>query len=280
MIQQNTEEWLKLRQNYLGASDAPIIMNVSPWKSRYSLWEEKLGLRESQQTNAAMQRGHELEPIARSFFEELTGNKVEPRVVFHEEHKYMMASLDGISQDGSVAVEIKCPGKKSHELARQGIIPDVYYPQLQHQLAILGLNRLHYFSYFSEDDFILLECERDDAYIENLIAEEGAFWQLVKNFEAPEMGEKDFITREDEEWKIRVDSWRTAKEGLDFWKEQEQEARKALIDIAGGQSTKGFDVKVQRVTRKGSVDYSLVPELQGIDIDKYRKGSIQTWRIS
>lgn len=40
---QNTQEWEKFRLQKIGASDAPIIMGVSPWKTPFQLWLEKTG---------------------------------------------------------------------------------------------------------------------------------------------------------------------------------------------------------------------------------------------
>ena len=39
---QQSEEWLEFRRSRIGASDAPIIMGVSPWKTHYKLWVEKI----------------------------------------------------------------------------------------------------------------------------------------------------------------------------------------------------------------------------------------------
>lgn len=41
----NTEEWLKEREKHLQASDAASILEVSPWKSKTQLWDEKKGLK-------------------------------------------------------------------------------------------------------------------------------------------------------------------------------------------------------------------------------------------
>ena len=42
---QGTSEWLENRKNHIGASDAPVVMGVSPWDTPYKLWENKLGRR-------------------------------------------------------------------------------------------------------------------------------------------------------------------------------------------------------------------------------------------
>ncbi len=38
---QNTPEWHAFRRKRIGASDAPVIMGISPWKTPYQLWIEK-----------------------------------------------------------------------------------------------------------------------------------------------------------------------------------------------------------------------------------------------
>lgn len=279
MIQQNTPEWLEMRRNYIGASDAPIIMGVSPWKTEHQLWEEKLGLRESQYTNAAMQRGHEFEPIALAAYNAYTGKNASPQVVFHEERKYMMASLDGLSQDGSTVLEIKCPGKKDHDIAASGKVPEKYYPQLQHQLATIQLNIVHYFSYLN-GEFHLVEVPRDDEYIEKLFCREEAFWKKVQKWEEPALTDRDYVQREDSDWTMKVHEWEKAKIVLQKAKVREEDIKKELIKMANGHSTCGAGVKLQKIIRKGSVDYNKIPELKGIDLDKYRKESFQMWRLS
>jgi putative phage-type endonuclease len=279
MIQQNTQEWMDLRKNHIGASDAPIIMGQSPWKTSFALWEEKLGLRPSPKMNAAMMRGHKLEPIARQAYNDYTGNAAEAEVVFHPERKWMMASLDGISLDRSIIVEIKCPGKKDHDEAKAGRIPDKYYAQLQHQLATISLNLLHYFSY-KDGEFHLIEVERDEEFIQKLYSEERDFWNKLQNFEPPTLEKRDFIQKEDENWITLAQQWVNANQELNDLKEKEKQYRQMLIDSCCNQNCHGGGVKVQKVIRKGSVDYKSVPELEGINLEKYRKANVETWRLS
>lgn len=279
MIQQNTEEWLELRKSKIGASDAPVILGVSPWKSPYQLWQEKLGLSNDHQMNSSMKRGHDLEPVALEKYNETVGYKLSPTVVFHPKIEWMMASLDGLSEDRKIAVEIKCPGKEDHFIASQGRIPDKYFPQLQHQLAVIGLPMIHYFS-FSDENFHLVEVHRDEKYIEHLISEEGAFWNKVQNFECPELTERDFVERNDNNWSYIANQWRKAHERLKKAEHEESLLRQNLISLAEGQSCLGAGIKVQKIIRKGSVDYKSIPELKGVDLDKYRKGVSESWRIT
>ena len=193
MIPQNqrSPEWRKWRQTKIGASDASSIMGVNAFKSIGGLLDEKLGLRPPEEENAAMARGNALEDEARDTFEALTGHTVFAQVCPHPFHPWMIASLDGLSIEKDVAVEIKCPGiSQAEKTYRKKEIPVHYIPQLQHQLAVTGLKEIYYFSYFPSIDggadwSILLKLERDDKYIEQLIAREEKFHTiLMKSIEA------------------------------------------------------------------------------------------------
>lgn len=278
-MEQNTPEWLEMRKSCIGASDAPIIMGDSPWKTALVLWEEKLGLREPPQMNAAMQRGHDLEPVARQVYNDLTGNCAEPEVVFHPEHKWMMASLDGISLDRTVVLEIKCPGEADHETAKSGLIPEKYFAQLQHQLATIGLNQLHYFSY-RDGDYCLIEVERDEKFIKKMITKEKAFYKCMQDFEPPALSERDFEEKTDAPSVKASERWKKAQEVLSQAKEEEALAREALIAVSEDRNCIISGVKVQKIVSKGSVDYKEIPELKGVDLEKYRKSPRTSWRVT
>lgn len=184
-IVQGTDEWLKLRQDKIGASDAAIIMNMSPWKTPKALWEEKVGLRKPSESSWFMQRGIELEKDARELYISAQKIFVEPKVKFHPTIDWMIASLDGIDNEETTIVEIKCPGRKDHELAKEGKIPEKYYPQLQHQMVVCSLPEAHYFSYDGQSG-ILLTIKRDDLFIERMMEEEERFWYCMRDFTPPD----------------------------------------------------------------------------------------------
>ncbi len=187
-LEQGSPEWVEMRKNYIGASDAPIIMGVSPWMTPLQLWEQKLGFFEVKE-NFAMKRGKYLEQEARKEFEEETGLIVFPDVVLHTTYAWMMASLDGIDIERKNIVEIKCPGKKDHILALLGEIPEKYYPQLQHQMEVCNLKSIFYFSYSpSAKDMkktALLEVAKDEKYIDLLIKKESEFYDCMVSLTMP-----------------------------------------------------------------------------------------------
>lgn len=277
---ENREEWLKLRKNYLGASDAPVVFGVSPWKTPFQLWQEKLGMRVDEADNAGTDYGRTNEEPARIAYEKYTGNLMLPQMVFHPTKKFMMATLDGLSPNGDIAVEIKCPKESDHELAKAGKVPEHYIPQLQHQLACLNINQLHYFSY-RDGEGVIVEVEKDNAYINTLYAEEGRFWQQVLDLEPPELTNRDYESFElSEEWKDAATQWAVVSKQLKAIEEKEKQYRNLLIKMAGENSAFGHGVKLTKIVRKGNVDYKAIPELKGINLDPYRKDPVESWRLS
>jgi putative phage-type endonuclease len=182
-FEQNTHEWLSWRRQGIGASDAPVIMGQSPWQKAPELLRLKTGQMEERPANGAMQRGKNLEPLARRAYASHTGIEVEPVCVQSLAYPWMRASLDGLSADGRRVVEIKCPGEKDHQLADAGQVPEKYYAQLQHILAVTGLAEIHYWS-FRFGRPLLLEVNRDDSFVSALIEKESAFWSQVCAFSA------------------------------------------------------------------------------------------------
>jgi putative phage-type endonuclease len=177
-FEQSTEEWLAWRRGGIGASDAPVVMGLSPWQTEGELLRLKTGQRAERPANDAMQRGKRLEPVARLAYVNHTGIDVEPVCVQSRRHPWMRASLDGLSADGRHVVEIKCPGEKDHRLAASGSVPEKYYPQLQHILAVIGLEEIYYWS-FRLDHTVRLKVERDEPFIAALTEKEVAFWARV-----------------------------------------------------------------------------------------------------
>ncbi len=277
-FEQGSREWLEMRKRYLGASDCPVVMKLDPWRSPHDLFEEKLGLIKSVE-NAAMRRGKELEPYAREEFEKVTGIKMTPQVLFHPEVKYMMASMDGVSEDGKTAVEIKVPGEATYKLAMAGKVPEHYNAQLQHQMAVAGLQSIFYFC-FDGSTGIVLEIERNNDYIDTIYREEAEFWNRLQNFDPPPLTNRDFTEMDSLEWKQTAFEYANMKSLREKYEKEEEALKQRLIDQAGGKSVRGGGVQVTRYMRKGNVDYSSIDVLQGLDLDAYRKKPTESWRIT
>lgn len=278
-LEQRSCEWLDFRKKHIGASEAPIIMKESPWKTPRQLMMEKWDMGGRSFTSRAMQRGIDLEPKARAIYMDMVGIEVEPLVVKSLDHPFMIASYDGISADRSKLVEIKCPGEEDHYLAKAGEIPRKYYYQLLQQMIVVGANEVDYFSYRGNDDVALVTMHLDEKEMKRLIKEEERFWECWKNLEEPDLMAADFIQKDDPMWALAASEYIEAKKTLKEVEDLEQRARKHLIELSGGVSSEGAGLRIHKQMRKGLVDYSTVPELKGINLDKYRKPAVESWRF-
>jgi putative phage-type endonuclease len=184
MPEQGSDEWHNLRRSKITATDSICIMGLSPWTTIQELWEEKMQIRPPKKINSAMQRGMILEPKARKLFEEKTGLLMVPDVRIHEQEQWLLASLDGISMDGKEILEIKCTNKKNHALAKTGQIPEYYYPQVQHQIFVCGVDRCHYCS-FDGTDIVVVLVYRDNNFIASMIKKEYAFYNCMITLKEP-----------------------------------------------------------------------------------------------
>lgn len=119
-VEQKTPEWFALRTEYpLTASEAQAIGNQG--KGLETLVWEKLAEKYSvgdkdKYTNKDLERGIELEPLARDMYELQTGNKV-ATLGFVTNHK--ISKVGGVSPDGKIIeqnglIEIKCFEDKKH----------------------------------------------------------------------------------------------------------------------------------------------------------------------
>lgn len=182
-VKSGTESWLSFRRMHICASDCSSIMQCNPYKSILNLYEEKI-FKFEQEDNHFMKRGRDLEPLALECFEQETGLTLFPVVVKHDEIEWMASSLDGLTINRDVLVEIKCNGKTNHELALKGKIPKHYRAQIQHQLCCTGLDYAFYFS-FDGSKGKILEVKRDQDFIDEMIEKEFEFWNCLKNLTPP-----------------------------------------------------------------------------------------------
>jgi putative phage-type endonuclease len=124
---QGSPEWHEHRQHHRNASETPAVLGLSPWTTPYQLWQIKTGRTPQPDITAAMAHGTQMEPLAREAYEKLTGHVMQPLVLVDGEYS---ASLDGITLDGMLVLEVKCPKSKESKIlseAKAGRVPvDIY----------------------------------------------------------------------------------------------------------------------------------------------------------
>lgn len=174
-LSQDSDEWLSWRRTSVTASDCAVIMDVNPYCDIDTLRLRKLGLLAEEPCNKYMQRGKDLEPVARKTWMEGTVKYVEPAVVESTEYPYLGASLDGISSCDTYLLEVKCNGAKNHAIAKKGELPPYHLAQVQHQLLVTGAEKCYYFSYTGENN-ACVEVYPDKEFFKLYIPKAEEFW--------------------------------------------------------------------------------------------------------
>jgi putative phage-type endonuclease len=109
------------------------------------------GRAEETYSNANMEKGIETEPIARAFYEELTGNPVTTLGFITPDEDTEFAEWIGISPDGIIEdgmIEIKCPLMRTHMgYIMWNKLPTEYRYQVQGQLFVTGFKFCDFISY-------------------------------------------------------------------------------------------------------------------------------------
>ena len=282
-LEQGTQEWLDFRKMKIGCSSAPSIMGVG-FKTPLQLFEEMIEDR-STPVNNAMRRGNELEPVARKFLCNKYRCEIEPAVIMHPDDRYdwHYSSLDGIAkwEDTYFVTEIKCPGKTDHEMAMDGVVPPKYIPQCYHILEDLpGVDQVLYFSY-NENSQAAIWVGRDEEKMKLQFEEEKKFYQNLLAFVPPEPQEADWMEFFGPEKENLANKYLLLKKAVaDATEEMEKLKKDLLLSTENVSRAKIGDLKIQKVVRKGSVDYSKIEALKALDLDLYRKDPIVTWRFS
>ncbi len=275
---QGSQEWLSWRKGKITASIAPIVMGDSPYRTKQELWKEMAGFAEPQVQNDAMKRGNTLEPIIRKMMIDKLGYDFQPKVFQSSKYEWLGCSIDGIylyENEIIALLEIKTSNKIDHALAAIKQVPKKYVAQLQTIMEVLDFDQIIYCSYHNEE-LIYFDVKRDQAYIDKMIPNLKEFWDSLQNFHMPE---DKYITCESDLWINHTNLWKSLQKQKKELLMQEELLRSALLSLSGGRNMKGNGLKVTQIKKSGSIDYSSIMELQGVDLEKYRKPETSYWRI-
>lgn len=170
---QGTSEWHAHRARYRNASETAAVMGVSPWQTPYQLWALRTG-RSRQEVTPAMARGTALEPQARQAYEELTGQVMQPLVLVEGDYS---ASLDGMTFDGQMILEIKCPMKGRESSLWKAVaeekVPEHYGWQIEHQLMVSGAAMAHLYVFDGKEGLLLEILPQPERWVAIQVAWDG-----------------------------------------------------------------------------------------------------------
>jgi putative phage-type endonuclease len=198
------EDWLEVRKNGIGGSDAAAAVGLNPYMSPLELWLIKTGRDaslpkpDSDDTTEPVYWGTLLEPIVAASYTKQTGNKVRRvnAVLQHPTIPFMLANVDReVAGNRDVQLlECKTAGEFGARLWRDGV-PEYVQLQVQHQLAVTGKQAADVAVLLCGQKLDVHRVVRDDALIARLIELEAAFWQFVETDTSPPADGSDSADR-------------------------------------------------------------------------------------
>lgn len=184
---ENTQ-WLEERRKGVGGSDIAAIMGLSPFKTAYQVYQEKRKEVADWKGNNATEWGKRMEPAIRQWYSDQTGRAVRlpEKIMYHTKHPFMLASLDGFTDDRRV-VEIKTTrsGKGWGEPGT-GEIPDYYAVQVHHYMIVTGFEVADIPVSIAGGSPELYTVEADGEIAEMIIKACADFWRRVQDGNPPD----------------------------------------------------------------------------------------------
>ena len=187
---ENREKWLAVRNQGIGGSDASVIMGLNPYKSAYQLWLEKRGVAEPEDLtgNPYIYWGQKNEANIASWFQEETGKKIRRLGTLQNREKpFLLANVDRMVTGEDAGLEIKTAGVSQYKKWKDDEIPDSYYCQCLHYMAVTGADYWYIAVLLGGNDPKWKRIERNEEDIRVLIEEETKFWEMVETNRPPEI---------------------------------------------------------------------------------------------
>ncbi|RED34701.1 putative phage-type endonuclease [Paenibacillus sp. VMFN-D1] len=174
-------DWLKLRQKGIGGSDASAVAGLNRYKSPVSVFMEKTGQVQPEEAGEAAYWGSQLEDLVAKEFAARTGLRVQRsnKMYMHPEYPWMLGNVDRLITDQNKrrgVLECKTASAYKADEWKGDQVPDEYAIQLQHYLAVLGMNYGFFAVLIGGNRFEFRYVERNPGIIDSLIKIEKEFW--------------------------------------------------------------------------------------------------------
>ena len=143
-VQQGTGAWLRLREGYDTASEAPAALGVSRYVPRSQLLRQKhtgVAREPDAATLGKFAAGHAAEAAARPMAEELIGELFPITMSATVDGLRLLASLGGVTLDGDTVWETKLWNEELAAAVRAGELPEHYTVQMDQECLVAGARR-------------------------------------------------------------------------------------------------------------------------------------------
>ena len=296
----NHEEWLKLRSQYIGGSDAAAVVGLNAYASPYSLWAEKTGKVPGFAGNLATEVGTFLEEFVAQKFAQVTGKKVRNcnQSFLNSQYPFAIANIDREIVGEDAGLEIKTTDSLNLKKFKVGEYPASYYAQMVHYMAVTGKQRWYLAVLIGNKEFKWFTLERDEDEINALMTAEADFWELVKTDTPPAIdgtsattealktiyADSDDSVCDLTAYSANIRQYMALKKQIKELEELADEAAnrvKQFMGESGGGVCYGFNVSWKSQTRRTFDSKRFAKENPDVDLSGYYKETnARAFRVS
>lgn len=305
-MEQGSNDWHKWRDEGIGSSDVPVIMEAEGcYSTRYQLFLRKTGQakqeteKEKKSKEFIFEKGHRIEEMVRERYERKELICFNACLFQREDNPWMKASVDLCSHELKVIKEVKYISLEEFEA---GVCPARYFPQLMWQRYVTGYevdlvlatdymwseDKTEKIKIPTKEGFRTREVKvpLDIDYIVKMSHEVVVFWEdHVMKKAAPALSDKDAVPVKCKDTQKLLKKYAKNQQKIAKVKELEKENEELKAEIFKAVShpimTYG-KIKIKLSERKGSIDYKKIPAISLMEeweLERYRGKSTFTKSI-
>ena len=245
-----TAEQKEIRRQGLGATDAAVIMGLSPYKTPYELWLEKTNRKDEEailpDCRLRLRHAHE-ETIAREYAtqKEVKLKRIN-QTIYHKNLSFMLCHIDRVVIGQKKIVECKSSSgfmRPAWGESGSDEVPLHYIVQVQHQLACWNGAEADIAALIDIDDYRIYPIPRNEKIISKIESACDRFWHdhvLADIAPAPTnradlklmypVNNGNFIQGTDEAYKL-IDLINALKFDIKNLDDDKAKAEKSLLEI-------------------------------------------------
>lgn len=264
-LEQGTPTWLKFRMGGVGGSEIASIAGVEgAFQKRSDVLAEKLGARReiSDYQRRIFADGHQWEELVRSSLNE-QGHAFLPVVAVHPDNERFFASLDGVDENTKTVLEVKSVVTREKFEAYLEKTPAHYVAQVQWELFVTGYQKA-IIAFVHAGEVVTKEIFSDEnlqnrlqafaiEFLQELDAIKGGTQVApVQSLTSDQVSRLVYLKKAQTEMKIQLDMIDVEIESI----------ADSLIKKTNATKLESDEITIAVVERKGSVNYSKIPEVQ------------------
>lgn len=173
----NTDEWLRLRKKFIGASEVACILGLSKWSTPLGIYNDKLNPNVTDDMTEWQEWGHRLEDAIATWVAEKQGLTVlpSPGLLRSVNYPWLGATPDRVTDAGE-PIELKTSDRFMADEWLDGV-PDHYRVQVLVQMIVLGARKGYLAVLHGGNRPEFFTIDWDQAVVDQILSITKDFWQ-------------------------------------------------------------------------------------------------------